>query len=295
MADTLSAFSDQLAGVVESAGASIVTVTGRRGRGATGVVWGDGLVLTSSHVLEADENVSIKHGDTSYPATVAGRDAATDIALLKVDGLKAKAASRAAGVRVGELVLAIGRPGDLRATMGMVGSIASGQRGWRGGGLDGLVLTDAQLYEGFSGGPLVNASGEVVAINSWYYGQGTTKSLPVAVADRVAQSLASDGRVKQPYLGIGSQPVYLPEELRGKVGQDAGVMVISVEPGSPAADAGVLQGDTLVGIDGTEVTGMRSLFGALRGVSVGSKAKLKLVRAGEVKEVEVTVGERGDD
>ncbi|MGB2939254.1 MAG: trypsin-like peptidase domain-containing protein [Candidatus Dormiibacterota bacterium] len=294
MADTLSAFSEELAGVVESAGQSTVTVTGRRGRGATGVVWGEGLVLTSNHVLESDENVGVNDGAKDYTATVVGRDPATDIAVLKVEGLAAKAAPRAAGARVGELVLAIGRADDLRASIGVVGSVASGQRGWRGAGLDGLVLTDAQLYQGFSGGPLVNAKGEVVAINSWYYGQGTTKSLPVAVAERVAQSLVADGRVKQPYLGIGSQPVYLPDELRGKVGQDSGVMVISVEPGSPAAEAGILQGDTLVGIDGATVTGMRSLFGALRNLSVGSTATLKLVRAGDVTEVKVTVGERKD-
>jgi S1-C subfamily serine protease len=290
----LSAFSEELAGIVETAGQSTVTVTGRRGRGATGVVWGDGLVLTSNHVLESDENVGVNDGAKDHAATVVGRDPATDIAVLKVEGLTAKAAPRAGGARVGELVLAIGRPDDLRASIGVVGSVASGQRGWRGAGLDGLVLTDAQLYQGFSGGPLVNAKGEVVAINSWYYGQGTTKSLPVAVADRVAQSLVADGRVKQPYLGIGSQPVYLPEELRAKVGQDSGVMVISVEPGSPAAEAGILQGDTLVGIDGATVTGMRSLFGALRNLSVGSTATLKLVRAGDVTEVKVNVGERKD-
>ncbi len=294
MADTLSGFSEELAGIVETVGRSTVTVTGRRGRGATGVVWGDGVVLTSNHVLEADENVGVSDGDKTYVAAVAGRDATTDIAVLKVEGLAAKAASRGGDLKVGELVLAIGRPSDLRATLGVVGSLASGQRGWRGGGLDGLVLIDAQLYQGFSGGPLVNARGEVVAINSWYYGQGTTKSLPVAVADRVAQSLVADGRVKQPYLGIGSQPVYLPDELREKVGQDSGIMVISVEPGSPAAQAGVLQGDTLVGIDGAAITGMRSLFATLRNAKVGSTITLKLVRAGDVKEVKVNVGERED-
>lgn len=294
MADTLSAFSEELAGAVETAGKSTVRVTGRRGPGASGVVWGDGLVLTSNHVLEADENVGVSDGDKDYTATVVGRDAATDVAVLKVEGFGANAAARAGSLKVGELVLAVGRPSDLRATLGVVGSLSSGQRGWRGGGLDGLVLTDAQLYQGFSGGPLVNARGEVVAINSWHYGQGTTKSLPVAIADRVAKSLVADGRVKHPYLGVGTQPVYLPEEVRGKVGQDAGVMVISVEPGSPAATAGVLQGDTLVGIDGVQVTGMRSLFAALRNVSVGSSATLKLVRAGALTEVKVNVGERNE-
>jgi S1-C subfamily serine protease len=296
LADTLSAFSEELAGAVEVAGKGIVRVSARRGPGASGVVWGDGLVLTASHVLEADENIGVNDGAKDYTATVVGRDLVTDVAVLKVEGLSAKAAARAGegALKVGELVLAVGRPADLRATIGVVGSLSSSQRGWRGGGLEGLVLTDAELYQGFSGGPLINAKGEVVAINSWYYGQGTTKALPVAAAERVAQSLVAHGRVKQPYLGIGTQPVYLPDEVRGKVGQDSGVMVISVEAGSPAASAGVLQGDTLVGIDDVQVTGMRSLFTVLRTVEVGSAVTLKLVRAGDIKEVKVNVGERDE-
>lgn len=295
LANTLNEFSNDLAAAVEAAGKGIVQVVGRRGSAASGVAWGDGLVLTASHVVEADEGITINDGDKEYSATVAGRDPGTDLAVLKVEGLTAAAARSDAPLKVGELVLAIGRPSDLRATIGVVGSLKSGQRGWRGGGLDGLVLTDAPLYQGFSGGPLVNARGEVVAINSWHYGQGTTKALPVATAARVAQSLVTHGRVKQPYLGIGTQPVYLHDDVKGKVGQDSGVMVISVEAGSPAQTAGVLQGDTLVGIDDQPVTGMRSLFAALQGLDVGSSHTLKLVRAGEVKEVKVDVGERDEN
>jgi S1-C subfamily serine protease len=294
VADTLKSISDDLAAAAEAAGGYTVRVSARRGADASGIVWADGTVLTSSHALEDEDNITVNDGEKDHPATLAGRDPGTDLAVLKVEGLAAKPAPRAAGssLKVGQLVLAVGRPSDLRASFGVIGSLASGQRGWRGGGLDGLVLTDAELYQGFSGGPLVNASGEVVAVNSWYYGRGTTKALTAEVADRVAQSLLAHGRVKQPYLGIGTQPVYLPDEVRGTLGQDAGVMVISVEAGSPAAAAGVLQGDTVVGIDSQQVTGMRSLFGALRGLEVGSSHALKVVRAGDVKEISVTVGER---
>ena len=294
MATTLSEISDALAGAVEAAGKFTVSVDARRGRGASGIVWGDGLVVTSSHVVEGDEDITVSDGEKEYKAAIAGRDGATDLAVLKVEGLGAAAAPRNTTARVGELALAVGRPSDLRASIGVVGSTASGRRGWRGSGLDGLILTDAELYQGFSGGPLVNGNGEVIAVNSWYYGQGTTKSLPVDAADRVVQSLVAHGRVKQPYLGIGTQPVYLPDEVKATVGQDSGVMVINVEADSPAAKAGVLQGDTLVGIDGTQVTGMRSLFTALQKVDVGSTHSLKLVRAGEVKEVSVEVGERAE-
>ncbi|MEA2646041.1 MAG: hypothetical protein QOE92_1124 [Chloroflexota bacterium] len=292
MASSLKDTSDALAAAVEAAGKSTVTVSARRGRPASGIVWDKGVVLTSSHAIENEDEITVDDGDKEHKATLVGRDAASDLAVLRVDGLGAAPASRGGTTRVGELVLAVGRAPDLRATLGVVGATTSRQRGWRGGGMDGLLLTDARLYQGFSGGPLVNAAGEVVGVNSWYYGAEDTKALPVAVAERVAQSLLAHGKVKQPYLGIGTQPVYLPDDVRSKVGQDTGLMVINVEAGSPAAGAGVMQGDTLVGIDDTPVTGMRELFSALRGVEVGSEHTLKVVRAGAATDVKVKVGER---
>jgi S1-C subfamily serine protease len=175
-------------------------------------------------------------------------------------------------------------------------STRSRQRGWRGGGgIDGLVRSDAHLYQGFSGGPLIDASGTVVAVNSWYYGGGETKSLPIEAAARVAESLLTHGRVKQPYLGIGTQPIYLSDDVREKTGHASGLMVISIEAGSPAATAGVAQGDTVVGIGDAAVAGMRDLFRVLQGLEVGSKQKLTVVRSGELVNLEVTVGERAEE
>jgi S1-C subfamily serine protease len=294
---TLQELSDGLAAVVETAGAGVVEVRARRGRSATGIVWDKEHVLTSSHSIENDDEITVAYGDKEAKGTVVGRDPASDIALLKVDGLSATPAQRgsAADLRPGQLVLAIGRPGELQATFGAVVSTRSRRRGWRGGGIDSLVRTDAHLYQGFSGGPLVDAAGKVVAVNSWYYGRGETKSLPVEAAANIAESLATHGRIKQPYLGIGTQPVYLADDVREAAGQASGLMVISVEAGSPAADAGVLQGDTLVGIGGQSVAGMGDLYRALGGLQVGSKQMLQVVRAGEVKSLEVTVGERAEE
>jgi S1-C subfamily serine protease len=294
---TLQEISDGLVATVEAAGAGVVEVRARRGRSATGIVWDKDHVLTSSHSIENDEEITVAQGDKEAKATVVGRDGASDLALLKVEGLGATPAERASGadLKPGQLVLAIGRPGELQATFGAVVSTRSRQRGWQGSGAEGLVRTDAALFQGFSGGPLVDASGKVVAINSWYYGRGDTKALPIEAAARIAASLATHGRVKQPYLGIGTQPVYLADEVREAAGQSSGLMVISVEAGSPAAVAGVLQGDTLVGIGGTSVEGMRDLYRALKGLDVGSKQTLQVVRAGEVKNLEVTVGERDQE
>ena len=294
---TLQELSDGLAATVQAAGAGVVEVRARRGRSSTGIVWDKDHVITSSHAVESDDEITVVVGDKEAKGTVVGRDPGSDLALLKVDGLGATPATRgsAADLRPGELVLAIGRPGELQATFGAVVSTRSRRRGWRGGGIDNLVRTDAQLYQGFSGGPLVDASGKVVAINSWYYGRGETKSLPVEAAATIAESLATHGRIKQPYLGIGTQPVYLAEEVREAAGQASGLMVISIEAGSPAAEAGLLQGDTLVGIGGESVAGMSDLYRALRGLQVGSKQTLQVVRAGEVKSLEVTVGERAEE
>ncbi|HEV1997751.1 MAG TPA: S1C family serine protease [Candidatus Dormibacteraeota bacterium] len=293
MSNNLKEYSDQLAAVVESAAASVVTVAARPGKPATGTTWEDGVVVTSSHAVLDEENISVRDSGGDHKATLAGRDHASDIAVLRVEGLSSKPAARGGSARTGSVVLAIGRPSDLRASVGHVVSTEARQSGWRGG-LDGLVLSDAHLYEGFSGGPLVDAEGKLVGLNSWYYGRGSTRSLTVEAADHLVKSLLAHGRVKKPYLGIGTQPVFLAPEAAQKAGQDRGLMVIGVEEGSPAAAAGLLQGDILVGIDGDAVAGMRHLFRSLQRIEVDSEHALKVVRGGEAKELKVKVGEKAE-
>jgi S1-C subfamily serine protease len=291
MADILKDFSDQLAAVVDRAGGSVVTVSARRGKAATGTIWEDGIVVTSSHAVLDEENITVRDASGDHKGTLAGRDNTSDLAVLKVEGLTGKPAGRGGSARPGGVVLALGRPSDLRASVGHVVSTDSRQSGWRGG-LEGLVLSDAHLYEGFSGGPLVDAEGKLVGLNSWYYGRGSTRSLTTDAADRLVKSLVAHGRVKKPYLGIGTQPVFLGADAARLAGQERGLMVIGVEPGSPAATGGVLQGDILVAIDGEAVNGMRHLFRALQGIEVDSDHTVKVVRGGELKELKVTVGER---
>ena len=293
MANNLKDYSDQLAAVVESAAGSVVTVAARPGKPATGTTWEDGVVVTSSHAVIDEENITVRDSAGDHKATLAGRDSTSDNAVLRVEGLASRPAARGGLARTGSVVLAIGRSSDLRASVGHVVSTESRQSGWRGG-LDGLVLSDAHLYEGFSGGPLVDAEGKLIGLNSWYYGRGSTRSLTAEAADRLVKSLLSHGRVKKPYLGIGTQPVFLSPEAAQKAGQDRGLMVIGVEEGSPAASAGLLQGDILVGIDGDAVAGMRHLFRSLQQIEVDTEHTLKVVRGGEVRELKVTVGEKAD-
>jgi len=290
----LAELSKDIESLVDRASPFVVRVDARRGRAGTGIVWDKELVLTANHVVEQEEEIQVVAGENSSKAKLVGRDPATDLALLRVPGLSALAAPRArvADLKIGQVVLAIGRPSGLKATFGTISSISSSSRGWRGSEIEHLIQTNAPLYPGFSGGPLVDVEGRVVGMNSWVFGRGDGRAIAMDVAERVAGSLLSGGRVKRPYLGIGTQPVPLPEAVRGKANQESGLLVLAVEPKSPADQAGLMQGDTLIGIDGTSTTDLDALYTSLRRLQVGSTQKVRIVRAGELKELSITVGEQ---
>jgi serine protease DegQ len=292
---SLKELSRELEALVEKASKSVVRVDARRGRAGTGIVWDRDHVLTANHVLEQEEDITIVVDEKSAKATLVGRDPGTDLALLKVEGLSAPAMPRSevGDLRPGQIVLAIGRPGSLKATFGTISAVSSSWRGWRGSEIEHLIQTNAPLYPGFSGGPLVDVEGRVVGMNSWVFGRGDGRAIAMDVAERVVQSLLSDGRIKRPYLGIGTQEVPLPETVKAKVKQDSGLLVVAVEPQSPADQAGLMQGDTLLALDGTITSSLDELYSGLRMIKVGSTQTMKVVRAGELKEFKVTVGEAG--
>ena len=292
---SLKDLSKEIEALVEKASQSVVRVDARRGRAGTGIVWDPGLVLTANHVVEQEEDIEVVVDDKSAKASLVGRDPATDLALLKVDGLSAPAMPRAkvSDLKPGQIVLAIGRPGSLKATFGTISAVSSSWRGWRGSEIEHLIQTNAPLYPGFSGGPLVDADGRAVGMNSWVFGRGDGRAIAMDVAERVVESLRADGRIKRPYLGIGTQQVPLPDAVKARVNQDTGLLVVAVEPQSPADKAGLMQGDTLVALDGTVTKNLEDLYAGLRKIKVGATQTVKVVRAGEVKEIAVTVGEAG--
>lgn len=290
---SLSQLSDDIAGLVEKASGSVVRVDARRGRAGTGIAWDTDLVLTANHVVEQEEEIEVGVGERTLKASLVGRDPATDLALLKVDGLNAPAMARArvADLKPGQIVLAIGRPGGLKATFGTISAVSSSWRGWRGSEIEHLIQTNAPLYPGFSGGPLVDVEGRAVGMNSWVFGRGDGRAIAMDVAERVVQSLRSDGRIKRAYLGVGTQQVQLPDSVRSKAGQESGLLVITVDPKSPADQAGIMQGDTLVALGGASAATLEDLYRKVRTLKVGSKETVKVIRAGEVKELSLTVGE----
>ncbi|TMD86439.1 MAG: PDZ domain-containing protein, partial [Chloroflexi bacterium] len=286
---------NDIAALVEKASKSVVRVDARRGRAGTGIVWDAGLVLTANHVVEQEDDIQVVADDKSAKATLVGRDPATDLALLKVEGLSAPAMPRGKvdELRPGQIVLAIGRPGSLKATFGTISAVSSSWRGWRGSEIEHLIQTNAPLYPGFSGGPLVDVDGRAIGMNSWVFGRGDGRAIAMDVAERVIASLKADGRIRRPYLGIGTQEVALPEPVKAKAKQDSGLLIVAVEPQSPADKAGLMQGDTLVALNGTTTSSLEDLYTGLRKAKVGATQTVRVVRAGELKELQVTVGEAG--
>jgi len=291
---TLSDLSREIAQLVAGLAPSIVRIEARRGRPATGIIWADNLVLTADHVIEDADTILVTGPPATVKAAVVGRDRSTDLALLRTEGLRGAPAARgrSADVRCGHIVLALGGcVGEQQVTFGIVSGFSGEFRSWRGGQVNTLIQTTAELLPGFSGGPLVDAEGRVIGINSWNFGRGVSRALPVDAAERVAESLRTHGRIRRAYLGVGAQPIRLSDALLNQLGQESGLLVVTVERGGPADKAGLLQGDTIVTVDGDPVRGLDGLFATLRGLEVDSRHPFGVVRAGELKEVAVTLGE----
>lgn len=292
---SISAFSDALADAVETAGASIVAVNARRRFPASGIAWDATTILTSDHVIERDENITVTlPSGEEVPATILGRDPGSDIALLKVSGIALKPVARAAGeARPGQLAFAVGRPGsDVMASFGVVSYVGGAWRTFRGAQVSGYLRSDTTFFPGFSGGPLINVAGEMVGMNSSRLGQGQGLTLPNAAIDKVVAALLAGGRIRRGYLGITSQVVRLTEKLAAEAKQETGLLVTGVEPESPAGKAGLIMGDILVGIAGAQVRSTEDLQSALGPETVGQTLAVAVFRGGVLTDVPVTAGER---
>lgn len=294
--EVLTAFSDALASAVETAGPSIVRVEGRRRLPATGVVWSaDGLIVTAHHVVERDENIGVGLADgQTVTATLVGRDPTTDLALLRapLQGLTAANWADGSALKVGHMALALGRPGhSVMATLGIVSALKKDWRTPAGGQLDYYLQTDALMYPGFSGGPLVDVAGRFIGLNTSAMLRDVTLTIPAGTIRRVAETLAAHGRVKRGYLGVGAQTVRLPKAVAEQVGQETGLLLGSVEVDSPAERSGLFMGDTLLSLDGQRTTHLDELLAVLSGDRVGKTVPAQVLRGGQVAEVKVTVGE----
>ena len=296
--DLLAALSDGMADAVEKIGPAVVRVNGRRRRPASGVIYAPDTVLTASHVLEREEDLTVGVGDgRTLAARFVGRDPSSDLAVLKVEDLGVEAALPAEGTaRIGQLALAVGSPGrgeGPRASLGVVSSVGGPMRTWRGARLERYIQTDATPYPGFSGGPLIDARGRVLGIMTTGLARGAALAIPAEIAWRVAGTLEERGSVRRGYLGILSQPVRLPDGQRLGLTQRGGLLVVGVEDGSPAGRGGIIIGDILATLDGQPVEDTEDLLALLTDERVGRQAQIQVVRGGKLQTLQITVGERG--
>jgi S1-C subfamily serine protease len=299
MPTSLVNLSDELAKLVEQFQSDVVAVQARSHYPSSGVQWRAGIIVTADHTIRREEDiqVTLPNGAT-VAASLAGRDSGTDIAVLKAEGLYAPAAtaSKGEGAKAGELVLVVGRSPNSgpNASLGVISAVSGAWRTWRGGRLDQYIRLDATLFPNSSGGAVVDCRGKLLGIATSGLSRIAGLAIPASTINRVVDALLEKGHVPRGYLGVGVQPVAIPEDLRAKLSliNKRGVMIVDVEAGGPAEKAGVLLGDILVGLENTQLEEVEDLQSISDSGAIGKPLKAKLIRAGGLHEVTITVGER---
>jgi S1-C subfamily serine protease len=292
----LLALSNNLADIVEKVGHSVVTVNGTR-ISSSGIYWRQGIIVTAEETLRRTEDLTVTLPDNrTVAATLVGRDRTTDIAVLKLENIELPVVeiADASALKVGHLVQAIGRSRDsLNASMGVVSAMGGSWRSSYGGLIDQFLRLDLNLYPSIEGGALVDATGQVVGMTV-SGPKRTVISIPASTINRVVDQLLLKGHIARGYLGLGMQPVRLPETLKNtlNLASVAGVIAINVESEGPADKSGLLIGDVIIAIDGTAVSDTSDIQAMLGSNSVGKTLNVQIVRGGALVEVALTVGER---
>jgi S1-C subfamily serine protease len=284
----LLALSTGLAALVRDVAPSLVSVQSARSR-LSGFAWRPGLIVAAENALpDDDEHSIVAHNGVSTPARVVGRDPSTDVALLRVERTDLpKAPPAAATPAVAALAVVAGaREGAATAALGVVSFVGPQWRSLRGGVIDARIELDAALARASEGGLALDASGQALGM-AVFGPRRRTLIIPMATIERVADVLATTGRVARGYLGLGLQPVKLDDG-------GTGAMAISVDAKGPGAAAGLRQGDIIVAWNGEPIGGVHQLVRSLGPDSVGMSVRLTLRRGGEPVEATLTIGERSE-
>jgi S1-C subfamily serine protease len=291
-ADLLDAYSHAVIRAVETVGPSVVKIETQRGGGSGVVFTPDGFLLTNSHVVDRDASarprVTFPDGRSMH-ADLVGHDVHTDLAVLRVDGtsLPCAALGDSRRVRVGQLAVAIGNPYGFQhsVTAGVVSAVGRSLRARSGRVIDDVIQTDAALNPGNSGGPLVTTRGEVIGINTAmiWDAQGLSFAIASSTVRFVASQLIRDGRFRRSFIGVVGQNVPIPRALARahRLAASSGVFVASVEAGSPAATAGVRDGDIILAFADQPVAGVDDLHRYLSSDRIDVPSKLTILRATE--------------
>lgn len=307
--NTLLDLSHNLAKAVEQASQAVVAVNARPRVATSGVHWRQGVVVSTNHTVKRDEEITVMLGDgRTVAATLAGRDPSTDLAVLRIDGdAGAESATEktvqhtakigdAAQLKVGSMVLAVGRTDErgASASFGIISAAGAAWRTWRGGQIDQLLRLDLAIYLGFSGGALVDIQGHILGINTSGLARGAGVAIPASTVNRVVDALLAKGRIARGYLGVGTQPVRLPDALQATLvpPTDTGLIVLSVESSGPAGRAGLLIGDIVFALDGAPLRDTDDVQKVLGPERIGQLVTASIIRGGASRELMITVGER---
>ena len=298
MANSFVALSEQIASTVEQAAQSVVSVHARHRFDSSGVHWSPEIVVTADHALRRDEGIRVTLPDGSRAdAELVGRDPGTDLAVLRVKGLGIPVLTKdeAPVPAPGSIVLAVGRSKDSPvAALGVISNISGSSQTWRGGRLDQVVRLDLSLHPAGAGGAVVGASGKLLGIATPALSRVSVFAIPLATAARVTDSLLAHGRIRRGYLGVGLQPIAIPEHLRSKLNlaNSTGLIAISVEQEGPAGQAGMSIGDVLLELGGRATGRTENVQEVLSSEPVGKKVQARILRAGGLVELAITIAER---
>jgi S1-C subfamily serine protease len=283
--------STALAQAVERAEPSVVRVDGGRRRSGSGTVYADGLIVTALHLLDSEQELEVSGGTESVAASLAGADPGLDLAVLRTEKPVGKAASfvSEAELRLGALALAVSRPGrSARATLGVVRALAGSWRGPRGSRLDHYLELGLPLETGFSGSLIVDAAGQGIGVGIGGILRATPLVLTRSTLERTVSSILAHGGVRRAYLGGSFQPVRLPAAAAERLGQRAALIVLGLEPGGPAEQAGLALGDVVLQAAASKLSSLDELFAALDEERIDQPLELLLLRGGSEMSLSVT-------
>lgn len=292
MSNPAQELSRALASAFEAAEASVVRVDGSRRRSSSGTVYSsDGLIVTALHTLDREEGIEIFDGNASVPASLVGADPGIDLAVLRAEKPVGKAAGLApeSELRRGQLALSVSRPGrGGRAALGVVSALGGEWRAPRGSRLDHYVELSLPLQHGFSGSLIVDAGGQGMGVGVAGIQRGTPLVLTRATLERTVGSILAHGRVRRAYLGGNFQPVRLPAALSERTGQKGALILLGLEPGGPAEQAGLVLGDVVLSAAGARLSSVDDLFAVLQEERIDQPLELGLLRGGAEQSVSVT-------
>lgn len=279
--------SEQLADAVTAAEASIVTVSGERSHGASGLAWSQDLVVTAAHALEREEGLEVVVGEERVKATLLGADAASDLAVLRVEATLAPATrADVSALRLGALALALSRTArGLKVRLGVVSRLGGEWRLPGGQRVERFVESDIMPAPGHSGSVLVDARGALIGVNAAGFSRGSLVALPASAVSAVVEAIVQHGRVRRARLGVGLELVELPRAVADRRGQRRGLLVTSVLEGSPAERGGVVLGDLILAVGGRPTERVDDLMSALGESAIGVPLSVELLRAGAESEL----------